>query len=88
MMDKVAGLQNRLKIPDIYFQEYGVRWDHPNRSAALQNIRKAIQARGWPCAVWSASINPPKADSFLAVSLDEHELWRPVESALGAFGTN
>jgi hypothetical protein len=88
MMDKVAGLQNRLKIPDIYFQEYGIRWDHPNRSAALQNIRKAIQVRGWPCAVWSASINPPKADSFLAVSLDEHKLWRPVESALGAFGTN
>jgi hypothetical protein len=88
MMDRVAGLQNRLKIPDIYFQEYGVHWNHPNRSAALQNIRKAIQAHGWPCAVWSASTNPPTADSFLAASLDEHGLWRPVESALGAFGTN
>ncbi|MBV9561969.1 MAG: hypothetical protein JOY90_16210, partial [Bradyrhizobium sp.] len=86
MMNKVAGLQNHLKIPVIYFQEYGVHWNHPNRSAALQNIRKAIQARGWPCAVWSASINPAAADSFLVVSLDEHGLWRPVESALGAFG--
>ena len=88
MMAKVADLQNRLRIPVIYFQEYGLRFDHPNRSAALQNIRKAIQAHGWPCAVWSASANPPKSDSYLAASLDEHGLWRPVQSALGAFGTS
>jgi hypothetical protein len=89
LMSRVASAQRRLEIPQVHFQEFGVKWAYPNRSAALKNIRQAIQAHGWSCAVWSASDDhAPKPDSYYAAGLTDKGLWQPVESALGAFGTD
>lgn len=89
LMTRLADVQRRLQIPEIYFQEFGVRLDHPNRSNALKNIREAIQAHDWPCATWAASSNPNSTpSSYPAVVLDKNGLWQPVQSSLGAFGNN
>lgn len=89
LMSRLADVQRHLQIPEVYFQEFGVRDDHPNRSNALKNIRQAIQAHGSPCAVWGASTDPaPRPDTSHAAGLNKDGLWQPDESALGAFGNN
>jgi len=89
LMNRVADVQRRLDISQVHFQEFGVRYDHPNRSNALKNIRQAIQARRWSCAVWSASDDhAPKPDSYHSAGLSANGLWQPAENALGAFGMN
>lgn len=91
LMTRVADVRKWLEIPHIYFQEFGVLWKRPNGNAVLKNIRQAIQAHDWPCAVWAASYNAPQSagpDTIIAANLSPDGLWQPLQDALGAFGNN
>ncbi len=83
VLDGLSDTQKRLRIPQVYWQEFGNKKNREDHNLKLANMRKAVLKRGWLAAAWGADID---SDFYRVALKDKNGLWRPAPDSLGAFG--
>jgi hypothetical protein len=81
LLDFVDENSRRLRIPQVYWQEYGLKVKQPNRNERLAAFTKAILQRGYYACSWGADTNY----DYYRLATKQNGLWTPLPDSLGAF---